>query len=250
MIVSAQGSPKEASSMSRSTTARPAAGRAGPQRKPGVRERAARATRESLLRAAIKVFARHGLDGGSVGRIAAVAGSYERMIYYYFGSKEALFVAALEEIYRRFNEAEARLDLDPAQPVESLRAVVHFMFGYYRRHPEFVALLNSENLHRGRHIRKSRRAREYSSAAIGILDELLRSGAAQGLFRPGLSARDLYLLIAAAGYFYQSNRFTLSAFLGENLEAPEAIARWEAFVQDSVLRTVLAVLPAREVASA
>jgi len=83
--------------MSRSTIARPAAGsRAGPQRKPGVRERAAQATRESLLRAAIKVFARHGLDGGSVGRIAAVAGSYERMIYYYFGSKEALFVAALE----------------------------------------------------------------------------------------------------------------------------------------------------------
>lgn len=236
--------------MSSSTTARAAAGRPGPWRKPGVRERAAQATRESLLRAAIKVFARHGLHGGSVEKIASAARSYERMIYYYFGSKEGLFVAALEEIYRRFNEAEARLALDAARPVESLREVVHFVLEYYRRNPEFVALLNSENLHRGRHIGKSLRAREYSSPAIGIIDALLRAGVSQGLFRPDVSARDLYLLIAASGYFYQSNRYTLSAFLGENLEAPEAIAHWESFVQDAVLRTVLVAVPQREAAAA
>ncbi|MBW7924545.1 MAG: TetR family transcriptional regulator [Burkholderiaceae bacterium] len=215
----------------------------GVVRRKGVRERAAQATRDSLLRAAIRVFARHGLHGGSVDKIAKAAGSYDRMIYYYFGSKEGLFVAVLEEIYRRFNEAESKLELDFERPVESLGTVVRFVHEYYRKHPEFVTLLNSENLHRGRHIGKSLRAREYSSPAVGILERLLASGVARGLFRPGLTGRDLYLLVASTGYFYQSNRFTLSAFLGENLEAPEAVAHWQSFVLDTVLRAVCADEP-------
>jgi len=85
---------------------------------------------------------------------------------------------------------------------------------------------------------KSVRAREYSSPAIEIIRQLLASGQAQGLFRLDISARDLYLLIAANGYFYMSNRHTLSAFLGEDLEAPEALAHWEEFVVDTVLRAV------------
>src|ERR1700760_2238620 len=89
-------------------------------RRAGVRELSAQATRESILRAAIKVFARHGFSGGSVEKISSAAKSYDRMIYYYFGNKEGLFVAALEEIYRRFDEAEAKLELDADQPVESL----------------------------------------------------------------------------------------------------------------------------------
>lgn len=217
---------------------RVAASRSGSARKPGVRELAAQATRDSLLRAAIKVFSKYGLDGGSVEQISKAAKSYDRMIYYYFGNKEGLYLAALEEIYRRFNDAESALELDLEQPVESLRAVVRFILDYYRKNPEFVALLNNENMHRGKHIGKSLRAREFSSPAIGIIEQLLRSGAAKGIFRADLSARDLYLMIAALGYFYQSNRFTLSAFLGENLDAPEAAAHWEAFVTDAVLRTV------------
>ena len=209
----------------------------------GVRELSAQATRDSLLRAAIKVFAKYGFDGGSVEKISRAAKSVDRMIYYYFGNKEGLFVAALEEIYRRFNEAEAALRMDPDRPVESLGTMIRFVVRYYRDHPEFVSLLNSENLHRGRHIGKSLRAREYSSPAIGTTDQVLRSGVARGLFRPDVSARDLYLLIAAAGYFHQSNRFTLSAFLGEDLEAPRALDRWEAFVTDMVLRGVLVDRP-------
>jgi hypothetical protein len=85
---------------------------------------------------------------------------------------------------------------------------------------------------------KSVRAREYSSPAIEVIRQLLASGQAQGLFRLDISARDLYLLIAANGYFYMSNRHTLSAFLGEDLEAPEALAHWEEFVIDTVLRVV------------
>ena len=231
------GDAARAGAAARRVAGRPAGTAASP-RKPGVRARSAQATRDGLLRAAIRVFARHGFRGGSVGRISAAARSHDRMIYYYFGSKEGLFIAALEEVYRRFNDAESRLQLDASQPVQALAEVVEFMLGYYRRNPEFVTLLNTENLHRGRHIGKSLRAREYSSPALAVIDRVLASGVRQGLFRDDVPARDLYLMIAALGYFYQSNRHTLSAFLGEDLESPEAVHRWRLFATAAVLRTV------------
>lgn len=207
-------------------------------RRPGVRELAAQATRESILKAATRVFAKRGFDGGRVEEISKAAKSYDRMIYYYFGSKEALFIAVLEEIYARFNAAESDLRLDSENPVESLIAIIDFMTSYYQKHPEFVSLLNAENLHRGKHISKSLRAREYSSPAIGVLDGVLKLGAARGHFRTDVRARDVYLMIAALGYFYVSNRFTLSAFLGEQLDTSDALASWRDFVVDAVLRTV------------
>jgi hypothetical protein len=212
---------------------------AKPLRKTGVRERAAETTRENILRAAIKIFAKHGLDGGSIDQISKAANSHDRMIYYYFGNKEGLFIAALEETYRRFNAAEAALKLDTTQPLIALKQVVQFILRYYKKNPEFVTLLNSENLHGGKHIAKSNKAREYSSPAIGVVDQVLVCGIEQGVFRKDLSSRDLYMMIAALGYFYQSNRFTLSAFLGENLEAPATFKQWETFVVDTVQRTVV-----------
>ncbi|HEY9065184.1 MAG TPA: TetR/AcrR family transcriptional regulator [Burkholderiaceae bacterium] len=219
-------------------SAAPAAQEPGEPRRRGVRELAAQATRDSILRAATKVFAKHGYDGGRVEQISKAAKSYDRMIYYYFGSKEGLFIAVLEEMYRRFNEAESKLRLDASQPVESLHAVIRFMWGYYLKNPEFITLLNTENLHRGAHIAKSTSAREYSSAAVNVLGEVLASGARRKLFRADASARDVYLMIAALGYFYLSNRYTLSAFLGEDLDAADALAHWEAFVIDAVTRAV------------
>ncbi|CAG1000081.1 HTH-type transcriptional repressor NicS [Burkholderiales bacterium] len=225
--------------MSVPSPARTAAARPRRAARPGVREAAALATREAILRAAIRVFSRYGFDGGRVERISASAGSYDRMIYYYFGSKEGLYVAVLEELYRRFNEAESRLELDLERPVDALAEVTRFVWNYYRRHPEFITLLNTENLHRGRHIAKSRRAREYSFPAVRVLGDVLEHGARKGLFRRTADARDVYLMIAAMGYFYLSNRYTLSAFLGEPLESAAAMAHWEAFIVDAVLRAVL-----------
>jgi TetR/AcrR family transcriptional regulator, upper aerobic nicotinate degradation pathway regulator len=211
---------------------------AAPTRRLGVRELAAQATRESILRAATKVFAKHGFAGGRVEQISKAAKSYDRMIYYYFGSKEGLFIAVLEEMYRRFNDAESRLVLDTDRPVEALTAVIRFMWVYYQKNPEFITLLNTENLHRGKHIAKSLRAGEYSSPAVSVLGQVLQRGARQKLFRADVSARDVYLMIASMGYFYLSNRYTLSAFLGEQLDAPGALAHWEAFLIEAVLRTV------------
>ena len=207
-----------------------------PRVTPAARARAS--TRDTILKAATKVFAKHGYDGGSVEKISRAARSYDRMIYYYFGSKEGLFIEVLEQAYRRFNDAESKLVIDAGEPLAALDAVVRFMWGYYQQHPEFITLLNTENLHRGAHIAKSLRAKSYSQSAIGVLARVLDAGAAQRVFRRDVAARDVYLMIAALGYFYLSNRYTLSAFLGEALDAPAARAHWEEFVIDAVRRTV------------
>src|SRR4051812_14275845 len=120
------------------TAARKAAAASTGARRPGVRELAAQATRDSILKAATKVFARHGYDGGRVEQISKLAKSYDRMIYYYFGSKEGLFIAVLEQMYARFNDAESRLSLDAGDAVASLTAIVEFMAVYYQKNPEFV----------------------------------------------------------------------------------------------------------------
>ncbi|MDI1269799.1 MAG: TetR/AcrR family transcriptional regulator [Polaromonas sp.] len=223
----------------KTTSPRSATARLASAKRPGVREQAAQTTRDNILRAATKVFARYGYEGGSVEKISQSAKSFDRMIYYYFGSKEGLFIEVLEDMYRRMNDAELELDLDLEQPVESLKEVIRFVVTYYSKNPEFITLLNTENLHRGKHISKSMRAREYSSPAIAIIQKLLESGVKKKVFRPDISARNVYLLIAATGYFYISNRHTLSAFLGEDLQTPEALADWQAFITSTVLRTVM-----------
>ena len=215
-------------------------GLAKPGRKPGVREQAAQETQEAILRAATRVFAKHGFSGGRVEQISRAAKSHDRMIYYYFGSKEGLYIAVLEDLYRRFNEAEAALKLNADEPEQALVAVIGFIWNYYQRNPEFITLLNDENLHRGKHITKSLRAHDYSSPATQIIDTVLAAGVAQGVFRAGLSARDVYLMIASLNYFYLSNRHTLSAFFGARLESPEALAHWHQQVIDTVLRAVRA----------
>jgi TetR/AcrR family transcriptional regulator, upper aerobic nicotinate degradation pathway regulator len=204
-----------------------------------VREQSAHSTQAKILRAATQVFARRGFEGASVVEIASAAKSVDRMIYYYFGSKEGLFVAVLEAAYRKMNEAEHKLDLDAQAPLDALQSVIEFVLRYYRKNPEFITLLNTENLHRGKHIAKSKEARQYSSPAIAVIAHILRRGAITGVFRADVSARHVYLLIAATGYFYLSNRYTLSAFLGEDLQKPEALADWQAFITTAVLRTVM-----------
>ena len=210
----------------------------------GVRALSAQATREKILKAATKVFAQHGYQGGSVDKISRAAKSVDRMIYYYFGSKEGLFIEVIEGIYRRMNEAEAQLKLNSLDPVKALGQVIEFVLGYYQNHPEFITLLNTENLLQGRHIKQSPRAAQYSSPAITVIADVLARGQAQGLFRSDLKAREVYLLIVSTGYFLMSNRYTLSAFLGERVDTAQNMQAWKVFVTDTVLRTV-SISPAK-----
>jgi AcrR family transcriptional regulator len=206
----------------------------------GTRARQAQDSRDRILKAAIKVFAQRGYDGGRIERISTLAKTYDRMIYYYFGSKEKLFVEVLETIYLQLNEAEQKLEgeLDAADPVRALSQLTDFVWHYYLEHPEFVAILTSENMSQGKHARKSVRLRDISSYALSVLDGILLRGKAAGLFRPDAGARDVYMVIASLGYFYNSNHHTLSAFLGEPMMSPAAVSHWRNVMQQTVLRAV------------
>ncbi|MDC6383491.1 TetR family transcriptional regulator [Pseudomonas graminis] len=204
----------------------------------GVRAQQADQTRARILQAAITVFTRDGYSGGRIEKISAEAESNDRMIYYYFGSKEKLFVKVLEHTYEQFNRAESLLSLDPSTPVQTLRQLVAFVWDYYVSHPEFVAILSIENLHKGRHARQSGELRRLSGEAVGVLRPIIDAGQAQGLFRQDLDIKHVYLMIASLCYFYNSNLHTLSSFLGQDMAAEEERTDWLAFIQDLVMRGV------------
>jgi AcrR family transcriptional regulator len=196
-------------------------------------------TRDAILRAAIQVFSKSGFEGGRIESISKLSRTHDRMIYYYFGSKESLFIEVLKTIYQRMNEAEAALQIDIEDPAAALTAIVHFTWHYYLKHPELITLLNTENLHKGKHLKKSGKMTELVSPALGMLDQILQAGAAQGLFRDDVRARDLYIAIASLGYFYLSNHYTLNAFLSEDLIDKGELVHWEGFITDIVLRSVM-----------
>ena len=200
-------------------------------------------TRDSILKAATRVFARNGFTDGKIESISRLSRTHDRMIYYYFGSKAQLFVEVLETAYEKMNEAEAKIDIDLNDPVAALTTVVHFVWQYYLDHPEFITLLNSENLLKGRHIQKSERASQLSSPAVAILDDVLQSGVEKNLFRADRTGRDLYIKIAALGYFYLSNHYTLSVFLSTDLRAEGELEHWKSVITDTILRSVLLVVP-------
>lgn len=196
------------------------------------------ATRQNILRTAIQMFAQHGYAGARIEKISHAAGSTDRMIYYYFGSKENLFIAVIETIYEELGHAESALELAGLDPAMSLRAIVRFTWEHYRAHPEMLALLNNENLMQGRHVARSKRVKELSFPLLSILSGVLARGVRENVFRRGITARDTYIAICSIGYFYLSNKHTLSAFLGTNLMTPAALERWPAVMEQVILRFV------------
>ncbi|KRP47989.1 DNA-binding transcriptional regulator, AcrR family [Pseudomonas libanensis] len=208
-------------------------------KKTGIRAQQADQTRARILQAAVKVFTRDGYSGGRVDSISKAADSNDRMLYYYFGSKEQLFTCVLEHIYEQFNRAEGKLKLDLAAPAQALRELVAFIWNYYVKHPEFVAILSIENLHQGKHARQSSEMRRLSGEAVGVLRPIIEAGQAQGLFRQDIDLKHVYLMIASLCYFYNSNRHTLSSFLGEDLSNKGQQQDWLAFITDLVLRGVM-----------
>jgi AcrR family transcriptional regulator len=213
--------------------ARSAGSGEGPARRPRRRARTPRqttrdpaGTRARILDAATQEFARFGLGGARVDRIARRAGANKRMLYYYFGDKDALFLAVLEHAYASIRSAEQELHLLDTPPVAAVERLVEFTWRYYLEHPEFLTLLNSENLHRARHLKRSKHIRAMNSPLIATLREILRRGEAQGVFRRGVDPLQLYISIAALAYFYLSNNHTLSQVFARDLaSAPERRAR-------------------------
>ena len=176
----------------------------------------------AILAAARDEFAQAGLGGARVDRIAERAQLNKRLIYYYFGSKDALFLAVLEAAYADIRCAEQQLHLSDLAPALAIRRLVEFTWDYYLAHPEFITLLNSANLHLARHLKESERIREMNSPLIQMLGEVLERGRVQGIFRGGIDPVQLYISIAGLAYFYLSNNHTLSAIFGCNLMTPKA----------------------------
>jgi AcrR family transcriptional regulator len=196
----------------------------------------ARETRRRILEAALAEFAEHGLAGARVDAIADRAGTNKRMLYVHFGGKDALWLAVLEEAYARKRGEEARaLDLDSLPPAEAVAALVRFNLRYTAAHPEFVALLNQENVHRAEHLRRSAAVRALYAPALAALARTLERGAAEGVFRTGVDPLQAYVTAVAVGHFYVANLHTLSAIFGASLGDEAAVAAREAHCVEAVL---------------
>ncbi len=208
-----------------------------PRKRP-FKARCAKTTRQNILKAAREVFSRKGYEGARIEKISKAAKSYDSLIYYYFGSKEKLFVEVLEGAYRDIFEAGQNLPLDENDPEAALRQIIEFPFRYYMAHPEVIVLLGTENLHAGKHISKSSTADQYALPMLTILQSVIDKGIKKGVFRKDVDCEQLYMAITSLGYFYVSNRHTFSAFMNRDLLHPERIEAWAHYISTLLLDSV------------
>jgi AcrR family transcriptional regulator len=175
-----------------------------------------------ILEAAKQEFAAHGLAGARVDRIATEAGANKRMLYYHVGNKEDLYLAVLEGAYEKIRAEERSLDLEHLDPSEAIRTLIAFTWNYFLRNPEFLALLNSENLARARHLKRSTKVKSMHSPFVEMIRTVVRRGVAGGDFQAAVDPVQLYISIAALCFFYLSNSATLGVIFGRDLLAKPA----------------------------
>ncbi|MGE0564972.1 MAG: TetR family transcriptional regulator [Pseudolabrys sp.] len=192
-------------------------------------------TRAAILRAATAEITANGLKGARVDAIARRAGVNKRMLYHYFGDKQGLYLAVLEDTYAAIRAAERGLNLSECDPETGIRRLVEFTWQYFIDHPEFLALLATENFNRAAYLRKSKKIRHLHTPLGDMIAEILKRGAAQGAFRRGVDPVELYISIAALGFFYMSNRHTLSTIFGRDLSTSERLSQRGKHIVDVIL---------------
>ena len=207
---------------------------------PPSRARDANATRGRILEAARREFARLGYGGARIDTIAERARANKRMIYHYFGGKEALFTAVLEEAYLDIRQAEQRLKLTDLEPQAAMDRLVEFTWRYYLRNPEFLSLVNSENLHRARHVKNSTAIRKAFPPFVEMVQAIIDRGVEKGVFRTGIDAVQLNITIAAIGYYYLTNRHTGSVIYERDFMDKAALDERLAFNLETVRRIMAA----------
>jgi TetR/AcrR family transcriptional regulator len=191
---------------------------------PAIARRDPAGSRAALIEAAVAEFARRGFEGARVDEIAAAAGVNKQLVYHYYGSKQGLYLAALESVYVQIREKERRLSLGELEPREAMAQLVGFSFDYLLEHPEFIALLADENRNKGVHVLESEKLREMHTPFRDMLAATLRSGAEAGVFRSDFDPVNVYISIAGISYFFFSNNHTLSAIFGRKLGSRAALA--------------------------
>jgi AcrR family transcriptional regulator len=198
------------------------------------------ATMADILAVATREFADKGLAGARIDEIAAATRTSKRMIYYYFGSKEGLYVAVLEEAYRRMRQIESNLHLDDLDPEAALRRLVAFSLDYQREHPEFIRLVMNENMHRGEFLARSASIQQLNVPAIDGLRRVYERGVREGVFRPGLDPVDLHMTISAMSVFNVANRHTFALIFKYDFDDPANIAARRDSVVEMLVRFVRA----------
>jgi AcrR family transcriptional regulator len=193
-------------------------------------------SREEILAVATQEFAQRGLSGARVDEIAARTRTSKRMIYYHFSGKEGLYRAVLERVYSEIRLVESQLDLDSLPPAEAMTRIVELTFDYDESHPEFITLVNVENVNRGKSITKLPGVHKRYSNILQIMARVLERGVASGVFRSDVTPIDVRLVMAALCYFRVSNRYTFGALFDCNLADPVLRARHRHMIVDAVQR--------------
>ena len=191
-----------------------------------------------ILAVATREFADKGLAGARIDVIAEAMRTSKRMIYYYFGSKEGLYIAVLEEAYRRMRAIESELHLEDIPPEDALRRLVGFTVDYQLAHPDFIRLVMTENIHRGEYLRQSKAIQKLNVPAIDGLTRVLQRGLAAGIFRSGIDPVDLHMSISALSVFNVANRHTFSLIFQRDLDTPAAIVARRDSIIEMIVRFV------------
>ena len=189
-------------------------------------------TRADIIEVATREFSDKGLAGARIDLIAQAMRTSKRMIYYYFGSKEGLYVAVLEAAYSRMRSIESGLHLEDLAPEDALRKLVGFTVDYQLAHPEFIRLVMNENMHRGQYLAQSKTIQRMNVPAIEGLRQVLVRGQQEGVFRGGLDPLDLHMSISALSVFNVANRHTFSLIFKCDLQtAASVVARRDSIIE-------------------
>lgn len=197
-------------------------------------------TMANILEVAMAEFAEKGLAGARIDEIAAATQTSKRMIYYYFQSKEGLYLAVLEESYRRMREIESQQHLENLAPEAALRRLVEFTFDHHFSHEHYIRLVISENMNRGQFLAQSQSIQQLNVPAISAIRQLYERGVASGDFRPGLDPIDIHASISALTFFNVSNRHTFGLIFKRDLSDPKIAAQRRASIAEMVVRFVRA----------
>ena len=184
---------------------------------------------------ALSEFARNGYSGARVDEIAARTRTTKRMIYYYFTSKEQLYIAVLERAYSTARDAERQLDVDHLEPVTALRTLAELTFDHHESHQDFISLVAIENIHRGEFIARSPALAELNTPAVAVAESILERGQAAGVFRRDVEAIDVHMMISALCYFRVSNRYTFGAIFGVDMLDPERRDKYRQMIGDMIV---------------
>jgi AcrR family transcriptional regulator len=199
------------------------------------RQRDAARTQREILDIATREFADRGFAGARVDEIAERTRTTKRMIYYYFGSKERLFVAVLERAYAAIRAAEQTIEVDHLDPEAAIRRLAELTFDHHESHPQFIRLVSIENIHRAEHIAGRSEFAGQNSPAIELIEKILVRGRRDGSFSRDIDAVDLHMMISAFCVFRVANRHTFGALFDRDLTDPALRDRYRRMLGDMVV---------------